>query len=106
MTTSARSTDLVARYGGEEFALILVNTDKSMAVETAERIRSQIEAEPWPHRPITASIGIASFGPGADDLTSMISQADKAPYQSKNHGRNRVTHIEDIVSRNEKVAIE
>lgn len=106
LSSSSRMTDLVARYGGEEFALILVNTDKSTAVETAERIRLRIEAEPWPHRPITASIGIASFGPGADDLTSMISQADKALYYSKKHGRNCVTHCLDMIPENESKAIQ
>lgn len=98
LTSSARNTDLVARYGGEEFAVILVNTDKAAAQEAAERLRRRIETEQWPHRPVTASIGIASWGPGADNASELISQADKALYFSKKTGRNRATHSLDMDS--------
>lgn len=106
LTASARSTDLVARYGGEEFAVILVNTDRTAAVETAERLRARIEAEPWPHRSITASIGLASWHPGIDSHSAMIGQADKALYYSKMHGRNCVTHCLDMIPENESKTIQ
>lgn len=91
LVSSSRNTDLVARFGGEEFAVILINTDKSAARGAAERLRTRIEAEHWPHRSITVSIGIASWGLGADTASKLINQADQALYSSKEHGRNRTT---------------
>lgn len=96
LASSSRNTDFVARYGGEEFAVILVNTDKSAAMGAAERLRARIEAERWPHRAVTASIGIASWGAGADNADELIRQADKALYFSKKHGRNQVMHCLDM----------
>jgi diguanylate cyclase (GGDEF)-like protein len=96
LASSARSTDLVARYGGEEFAVILVNSDVAAAREAAERLRKQIEMQKWPHRAVTVSIGIASWGSGVDSATELINQADKALYFSKEHGRNRSTHYLDF----------
>lgn len=54
------------------------------------RIRRAIEAAPWPTRPVTASLGVASLGPGMDGGT-LIECADRAMYRSKLGGRNRVT---------------
>jgi diguanylate cyclase (GGDEF)-like protein len=96
LTSNSRNTDFVARFGGEEFAVILVDTDKAAAREAAERLRMRIESEPWPHRAVTASIGVASWGPGASNATDLIDQADEALYFSKKHGRNRATHCLDI----------
>jgi diguanylate cyclase (GGDEF)-like protein len=101
LSATSRNTDLVARYGGEEFAVILVNADKAAAMEAAERLRARIEAERWPHRAMTVSIGIASWGPGSDNASEMISRADRALYFSKEHGRNRATHWLDMDSGNE-----
>jgi diguanylate cyclase (GGDEF)-like protein len=91
LASSSRSTDLAARYGGEEFTIILVNTGLDAAREAASRLRAAIEAEPWRHRAVTASFGVASFGPGAESPSDLIGRADKALYFSKTHGRNRVT---------------
>lgn len=96
LATSARNADFVARYGGEEFAVILVNTEKQASIEAAERLRIRIETEQWPNRQVTASIGIASWGPGAASATELISMADSALYFSKEHGRNRATHSLDV----------
>ena len=97
LSADSRKTDFVARYGGEEFAIILVNTDAAEARETAERLRLRIESEPWPHRVVTASIGIASGGGGLLPA-DVIGQADGALYFSKQHGRNRVTHWADTAN--------
>lgn len=98
LASTARNTDLVARYGGEEFAIILVNTDNTAAGFAAERLRARIEAEPWPHRAVTASIGIGAFDAGTD-ASELIRRADQALYFSKNNGRNRATSYLDINSK-------
>jgi two-component system, cell cycle response regulator len=96
LASNTRNTDFVARYGGEEFAVILVNTTKAAAEETAERLRAGIEAEPWPYRAITASIGIASWGPADGSASQMIHQADQALYFAKKNGRNQAMHFLDM----------
>jgi diguanylate cyclase (GGDEF)-like protein len=96
LSSTARNTDLVARYGGEEFAVILSNTDAESARIAAERLRVRIETTPWPDQKITASLGIASWGPGAESASELIARADKALYRSKELGRNRATHWDDM----------
>ncbi len=92
LKTLSRTTDLVARYGGEEFVLILPQTDAHGAMVFAERLREAIERQPWPLRAVTASFGVATLAAGAPSGADMIARADKALYQSKAAGRNRVMH--------------
>jgi len=89
-------SDMVARYGGEEFCLILPETTAEGAATVTERIRNRvaqatIDAEQ--HRfQVTISAGIFSAIPDQDmGIDMFISNADKAMYQSKESGRNRVT---------------
>jgi two-component system cell cycle response regulator len=93
---AVRDHDQVARYGGEEFVLILPSTSAEGGRVIGERLRTAIGRFPWPLRPITASIGIATTC--ADVLTpaAVLDLADRALYHSKAHGRNRVTHAEDL----------
>jgi diguanylate cyclase (GGDEF)-like protein len=88
----ARDTDVVARYGGEEFILLLPNTGDEAALTFAERLRVTLESEPWPLRAVTASIGAATMTEAMESFDDLVSAADKALYQSKESGRNRVTH--------------
>jgi diguanylate cyclase (GGDEF)-like protein len=87
--------DNVARYGGEEFALVLVKTDQNQAMETAERIRKQIESIVF-HAPggqevsVSMSFGIAMYRIHAKQIDDLIKKADKALYRAKEQGRNRV----------------
>jgi diguanylate cyclase (GGDEF)-like protein/PAS domain S-box-containing protein len=98
LASSSRNTDFVARFGGEEFVVLLIDTGEAAAKEAAQRLRTRIAAEPWPYLPITVSIGIASWGPGARSASELIARADRALYFSKEHGRNRATHWLDMVS--------
>jgi len=86
-----RATDCAARYGGEEFAVILPNTDRDGAATAAESIRLAIAGAAWEDRAITASIGVATFGPDAGTTDALIDAADRALYRSKQQGRDRVT---------------
>lgn len=96
LTATARETDYVARYGGEEFIVFLPHTAAEGAMGAAERLRHQIEAAEWRHRPITVSIGIACVTPRVLSPATLIEDADKALYQSKSNGRNCSTlhHVE------------
>ena len=89
-------SDLIARYGGEEFVLLLPNTDLDGTQVVAERIRAAVEAKAEPHLKsnlgiVTISVGITSFVPTQDGKPSRcIEVADRALYQAKRSGRNRV----------------
>jgi diguanylate cyclase (GGDEF)-like protein len=92
LQSTLRSHDVVARYGGEEFVILLPATDGDEAMEVAERLRRSIAAGAWPRRQVTASLGVGTIGPGTSTATALVEHADCALYQSKQAGRNRVTH--------------
>ena len=91
-----RVTDLAARYGGEEFTVVLPDTDLTGAMVVAEKIRKRVEDLQIanieaPSRCVTISLGVASMLPSLGvSPSSLIALADKAMYQAKNFGRNRV----------------
>lgn len=98
---SVREMDVVIRYGGEEILVILPNTEEKNAFELADRLRRKIastnmvEPDPEKGRPaiyLTVSIGVAGYrlADGWDTDRRMLERADKAMYQAKQHGRNRV----------------
>ena len=90
-----REDDIVARYGGEEFTIILVNADKNDCIDTAERIRSNIENFQLKNsdgeHDITVSIGFASFPRDGENYKDIFANADKAMYEAKQAGKNQVT---------------
>jgi diguanylate cyclase (GGDEF)-like protein/PAS domain S-box-containing protein len=90
LSRSVRDADFIARYGGEEFACILPDTDRDAARVMGERLRVAIEENAWDARPITVSVGAAAWLDGAS-AESLIDQADRALYRSKQGGRNLVT---------------
>lgn len=89
-----RKSDIVARYGGEEFAFLLINADKDMAIEIAEKMRRDIEKAIFVHEEIriqiTASFGVATFGIDAGSFEGLLSKADQYLYAAKLNGRNQV----------------
>jgi len=87
---STRTMDCAARYGGEEFAVVMPETRIVGAVQVAERIRARVAAEKFPGRQITLSIGVAEFPKDADVPQAVIAVADRALYEAKREGRDRV----------------
>jgi len=96
---SIRQVDFPARYGGEEFAVILPAVDVKGALVVAERLRKRVEAFEFGASTdggaalhVTISVGVTEFdAESAYAPTEIIREADRALYQSKEHGRNRVT---------------
>ncbi|WP_197046968.1 GGDEF domain-containing protein [Paucibacter sp. KBW04] len=93
LSEQLRASDLVARVGGEEFALLMPQTELEQAQLICERLRITVSR----HRfgtvsqplAISVSIGLARLE-AADDEEQVLRAADKALYQAKNEGRNRV----------------
>jgi len=89
-----RQHDALGRYGGEEFILLLRQTPLKLAVDIAERIRTTIEKHRYKFEnrdiPITISIGVATLDSTCQGPEDLISMSDKALYDAKNSGRNRV----------------
>lgn len=90
-----RNTDVGGRYGGEEFGVILPDTDIDGARIFAERLRENTQAISFPcgeqEIRFTISLGVADVGEGCPTYKQWIEHADKALYDSKHAGRNRVS---------------
>lgn len=90
---NTRQVDILCRYGGEEFILLLAETGIDQALQTAERIRQQIESLPifigGTEIRITASLGLAEMQ-YAESLEELLRRADQAMYAAKRAGRNRI----------------
>lgn len=102
LSRSFRDLDSVCRIGGEEIAVIMPETRLQDAAAKAEAIRTMVEelriplsASTVPHQPgdtlgVTVSIGVASMGRGTADWEGVYQDADRALYDAKRAGRNRV----------------
>ena len=92
-----RRTDLLYRYGGEEFIVIIAANDLDAATLAFERARKKIEAFSFPR---VGEVTISGGFSGADPAVlpqEVINRADKALYEAKNAGRNRICHYETLV---------
>jgi diguanylate cyclase (GGDEF)-like protein/PAS domain S-box-containing protein len=89
---NARANDVVARYGGDEFVVILPNTDSKVAFHLAERLRRAAKALCHSDQPVTISVGVSALKSTMLDPHSLLVAADKALYDAKRKGRNRVSH--------------
>ena len=88
-----RTEDVGCRLGGEEFAVLAPNTTAEQATTLAERMRAAIAKTSFVHGgksvTVTSSFGVVDAGDPYD--RSLLERADAALYESKQHGRNRVT---------------
>lgn len=96
---TVRTEDILARYGGEEFAVIARDTPPDRALILGERVRRAIERTQVEYEgtslTVTASIGLATLSKTTPyDLESLIAAADRALYDAKQAGRNRVRHAD------------
>jgi diguanylate cyclase (GGDEF)-like protein len=87
-----RATDASFRIGGEEFAVLMGDTDKAGAVGVSETLRGVTEGAKFlPNDEVmTVSLGVATFPDDGRDAATLIAAADRALYQAKAGGRNRV----------------
>ncbi len=87
-----RATDAAFRIGGEEFAVLMGNTDKTGAVGLSETLRGVTEGARFlpTGEAVTISLGVATFPGDGQDAATLIAAADRALYQAKTGGRNRV----------------
>ncbi len=97
---SLRPTDAVGRYGGEEFIIILPDTELASAVEAIQRLQRDLTKKFFLHNNervlVTFSAGVALCGENEDQV-DLVGRADKAMYQAKQAGKNRVVAAEGLM---------
>jgi diguanylate cyclase (GGDEF)-like protein len=94
---SCRKSDFVARYGGEEIVVILPDTTSRDAVSVAQEINNIVakQTKKILGIKITVSIGVATYPDDGTTLKGLLERADKALYQAKKSGRNRVCKFDE-----------
>lgn len=91
-----REVDIIGRIGGEEFAILLPETETEVAAKVAERLREVLAMAKVPLEAggqaihFTVSIGLTSLSNPQDNIETLLNLADRALYQAKNSGRNKV----------------
>ena len=100
-----RSADIACRYGGEEFCSLLPQTSLTEAGVIAERMRQKVTETDYPYgksQPrgtVSISIGISTFGKHIDTAESVIAAADRALYNAKRLGKNRIEfYVDNLTS--------
>jgi diguanylate cyclase (GGDEF)-like protein len=97
---------IICRYGGEEFCVLLLGTGLDKAIEVAQEVRATIESyatmgiETMTPMMVTASLGVSAIEQRATSPEMLVDQADKALYQAKEQGRNRVEQWSQALSDN------
>ncbi|MEM7678927.1 MAG: EAL domain-containing protein, partial [Myxococcota bacterium] len=105
LQTSVRPDDVVARFGGEEFVVLIKGAPKDTVIQIAERCAEAVRSLPIPDlvpgasRRQTISIGISTYAGTKVSLDQLIANADKALYDAKRAGRDRIVVYGDRVER-------
>jgi len=96
---NCRALDVAARYGGEEFILMLPGANVDQAFKVAENVRKSIEGKVFFHEKgdfqTSISIGVTQVSPEDKDMDAIIARADRALYDAKHTGKNRVVIAAD-----------
>lgn len=91
------SVDWMVRFGGEEFVIFMPETDAQQAADAAQRLAQMVRSTPAQtgagHLTLTCSFGVAQYRAG-DSLEGWLEHADRALYQAKAQGRDRVCAAE------------
>lgn len=101
LKVALRSADVAARYGGEEFCILLPQTSLAEARVIAERVREKIEVTSFPHAKsqplgaVTISTGISTLSKTVDSAEQIIWAADRALYEAKDEGKNRIRFYQE-----------
>ncbi len=95
LQSHTRGHDVAARYGGEEFTIVLADISEQLALERAQRVRQEVEQlvlhpSGKDVGTITISIGLSQFPTHGNTVDALLLAADKALYEAKSAGRNRV----------------
>jgi diguanylate cyclase len=88
-----RAADLAGRYGGDEFCVILPDLPLASAAAAMDALRDRFATLGYEQNPalkVSLSIGLAAFNPAHTDATFWLNDADRALYEAKTTGRNRV----------------
>ncbi len=92
-----RRGDRVGRIGGEEFLVVLPGSTRKSAADVAERLRRSIEVTEIGKLPqgfrMTISLGVCEWNAGHESIEVLLKRSDKALYEAKNAGRNRMVEI-------------
>jgi diguanylate cyclase (GGDEF)-like protein len=89
-----RASDVFSRFGGEEFILLFPNTELHGALITSEKIRKTIaNCSKIDKISFTISLGVSEYNESENDINDVIKRADKALYNAKRNGRNRIEYI-------------
>ena len=92
---TVRIFDVVSRNGGEEFSILLLDCSSLHAMEIAERLRKKVETHKFNisdkvNLSITISIGVSTYPDTTNKIDDLLEDADKALYEAKRTGRNKV----------------
>jgi diguanylate cyclase (GGDEF)-like protein len=93
MRDAVRDSDVVGRMGGDEFAVLMPETDGTLASAAARRLAEGIGTAFQGSPAISASIGVVAFADTAAGTDEILRRADQAMYEAKRAGKNRVVEV-------------